>query len=169
MAKDYNGFMGRVDKSDQMKSFYEITRKRKKWWRRLLWHVIDVTLVNSFIIFKLLNPNKDLKLKDFRLSVVDELIGINCQKKRGRPCTNIHSISATKKVKTPESVRTPVQKHLPGMYEDSSKNCSLCSTKTNRLRSQFYRTTCNVTLCINAKKTALLNTINKKLSQSIWW
>ena len=82
MAKDYNGYMGGVEKSDQMKSFYEITRKSKKWWYRLLWHFIDVTLVNFFIIFKLLNPNKDLKLKDFRLSVVDELIGIIRQKKR---------------------------------------------------------------------------------------
>ena len=31
MAKDYNGYMGCVDKSDQMKSFYEITRKSRKW------------------------------------------------------------------------------------------------------------------------------------------
>ena len=103
MAKDYR-YMGCVDKSDQMKLFYEITRKSKKWWHRLLWHFIDVTLVNSFIILKLLNPNKDLKLKDYRLSVVDELIGINCQKKRGRPCTNIPSIPSTKKVKTPENM-----------------------------------------------------------------
>ena len=131
-----------------MKSFYEITRKSKKWLHHLLWHVIDVTLVNSFIIFKLLNPNKDIKLKDFRLSVVDELIGINCQKKRGRPCINIPTIPATKKVEIPESIRTSVQKHLPGVYEDSSKNCFLCSTKTNRVRSQFYRTTCNMNLCI---------------------
>ena len=117
--------MGCVDKSDQMKSFYEITRKSKKWWHRLLWHLIDVTLANSFIIFKLLNPNKDLELKDFRLSDVDELIGINCQKKLERPFTNIPSIPATKKVKTPESIRTSVQKHLPGVYEDSSKHCFL--------------------------------------------
>ena len=81
-----------------------------------------------------LAKNKDLKLKDFLLSVVDELIGINCQKKRGRPCTNIPSIPATNKVKTPESIRTSVQKHLPGVYEVSSKRCSLCSTKTNRVR-----------------------------------
>ena len=130
--------MACVDKSDQMKSFYEITRKSKKWWHRLLWYFIDATSVNSFIIFKLLNPNKDSKLKDFRLSVVDELIGINFQKKRGRPCTNIPSIPATKKVKTPENIRTSVQKHFPGVYEDSSKHCFLCSTKTNRVRSQFY-------------------------------
>ena len=65
MAKDYNGYMRCVDKSDQMKSSYEITRESKKWWHRLLWRFIDVTLVNSFIILKLLNPNKDFKLKDF--------------------------------------------------------------------------------------------------------
>ena len=86
-------------------------------------------MVNSFIIFKLLNPSKGLKLEDFRLSVVDELIGMNCQKKRGRPCTSIPSIPATKTVKTPESIRTSVQKHFSGVYGDSSKHCFLCSTK----------------------------------------
>ena len=156
MAKGYNGYMRCVDKSHQMKSFYEITRKSKKCWDRLLWHFIDVTLANSFIILKLLNPNKDFKLKDFRLSVVDELIGINCQKKRGKPRINIPSIPATKKVETPENIRTSVQKHLPGLYEDNSKHCSLCSTKTDQVRSQFYCTTCNVTLCINAKKNCFV-------------
>ena len=50
MAKDYNGYMRCIDKSDQMKSLYEITRKSKKWLHRIPWHFIDVTLVNSFII-----------------------------------------------------------------------------------------------------------------------
>ena len=83
MAKVYNVYMICIDKSDQIKSFYEITRKSRKWWHRLLCHSIDVTLVNSFIIFKLPNPKKDFQLKDFRLSIVDELMVINCQKKRG--------------------------------------------------------------------------------------
>ncbi|XP_058792081.1 piggyBac transposable element-derived protein 4-like [Phymastichus coffea] len=152
MSKDYNAHMGCLDKSDQMKSFYEITRKSRKWWHCLLWHFIDVTLVNSFIIFKLLNPDKDLKSKEFRLLVVDELIGLNCQKKRGRPYSNNPKTPASKKIKTPESIRTSGQKHLPGVYEGLYQNCEFCSTKNNRLRSQFYCITCNVTLCIKSKK-----------------
>ncbi|XP_018377831.1 PREDICTED: uncharacterized protein LOC108770657 [Trachymyrmex cornetzi] len=46
---DYNAFMGCVDKADMLKSYYEINRKSKKWWQRIFWHFVDVTLVNSFI------------------------------------------------------------------------------------------------------------------------
>lgn len=31
MAKDYNSYMGCVDKADMLKSLYEINRKSKKW------------------------------------------------------------------------------------------------------------------------------------------
>ena len=48
---DYNDFMGCVDKADMLKSYYEINRKSKKWWQRIFWHFVDVTLVNSFIIY----------------------------------------------------------------------------------------------------------------------
>ncbi|XP_051170470.1 piggyBac transposable element-derived protein 4-like [Leptopilina boulardi] len=36
MIKDYNQHMGYVDKSDMLKSLYEIDRKSKKWWHRIL-------------------------------------------------------------------------------------------------------------------------------------
>ena len=34
-TKDYNCYMGAVDKADQLKSTYEISRKSMKWWHRL--------------------------------------------------------------------------------------------------------------------------------------
>ena len=66
--------MGCVDKADMLKSYYEINRKSKKWWQRIFWHFVDITLVNSFIIYLQLFLEKNMKLKDFRLSVVDSLI-----------------------------------------------------------------------------------------------
>lgn len=53
LIKDYNLYMGYVDKADQLKSTYEIDRKSKKWWHRIFFHFLDVTVVNSYILFSL--------------------------------------------------------------------------------------------------------------------
>ncbi|XP_033229772.1 piggyBac transposable element-derived protein 4-like [Belonocnema kinseyi] len=84
MAKDYNSYMGCVDKADML---YEISRKSKKWFHRLFWYFVDVTIVNAFILYKLLFPEKTFLLKDFRLSVVDHMIGVPNRAKSGRPVT----------------------------------------------------------------------------------
>ena len=50
-VKGYNSNMGGVDLSDQLLKCYEIIRKSKKWWKTFL-YLIDVAIVNSFIIYK---------------------------------------------------------------------------------------------------------------------
>ena len=51
-----------VDKADMLKSLYEIDRKSPEWWHRIFFHLLDVALVNSYIIYKNL-WNEDLQLK----------------------------------------------------------------------------------------------------------
>lgn len=75
--------MGCVDKADMLKSTYELNRKSKKWWHRIFWHFLDVTIVNSFIIYKQQKPDSQMHLKEFRLTFADELIG-HCSKKKER-------------------------------------------------------------------------------------
>lgn len=82
-TRNYNNHMNCVHKADQLKSSYEINRKSKKWWHRLFWHFVDVTVVNSFIIYKQKNPSNKMNLKEFRLNVVTELVGFSTPIKRG--------------------------------------------------------------------------------------
>ena len=49
---DYNKNVGPVDGSNQMRQAYGIDRKSKRWWIRLFLFMLDVTTVNSFIIYK---------------------------------------------------------------------------------------------------------------------
>lgn len=78
IPKDYNAYMGCVYKSDQV-----ILRNFQK------------------IIFKLRNPNSDLKFEEFRQ---DERVGPAGRVKRGRP----FSTTATRKMtKTTDPVRRP--------------------------------------------------------------
>ncbi|KAF2880144.1 hypothetical protein ILUMI_26033 [Ignelater luminosus] len=75
VVKDYNKFMSGVDKADMLKSLYEINRKSKKWWHKIFFHFVDVSVANSYIIFKNRCRGPTLTLKEFRLSVVDGLLG----------------------------------------------------------------------------------------------
>lgn len=72
---DYNKHMGYVDYADMLKSYYQIDRKSHKWWHRIFFHFLDVSLVNSFILFKDKSHGKTMTLKQFRLAVAAGLLG----------------------------------------------------------------------------------------------
>ena len=49
---DYNKFMKGVDQSDQLLSYYNVLRKSDKFWKTLFFHVIDISVVNAYILFE---------------------------------------------------------------------------------------------------------------------
>lgn len=69
--------MGYVDAFDMYKSIYEIDRKSKKWWHRIFWYFLDMTVVNAFIIFKKRSVSSAniLSLKDFKMTIALGLVG----------------------------------------------------------------------------------------------
>jgi hypothetical protein len=50
IIQDYNRHMGYVDKSDCMTNSYSISRQIWKWTKKLFFHILDLTILNSFII-----------------------------------------------------------------------------------------------------------------------
>ena len=49
---NYNKFMNAVDRSDQILGTQNVLRKCVRWWKTLFFHLIDMAVVNSFILFK---------------------------------------------------------------------------------------------------------------------
>lgn len=49
-AISYNKNMGGVDLNDQQRNYYAMGRKSRKWWRSLLWFLVDVSIVNAHIL-----------------------------------------------------------------------------------------------------------------------
>ena len=47
----YNKKMNAVDRSDQILSSFNIQRKSMQWWKTLFYHLIDIAVVNSYILF----------------------------------------------------------------------------------------------------------------------
>ena len=48
----YNKNMEGVDKQDQLRSYYSIGRKSKKWWRCCFWFLVQIAVLNSYIMYK---------------------------------------------------------------------------------------------------------------------
>jgi len=51
MCSDYHKNMGYVNRYDHFVSTYKIDRKSKKWWHRIFWHFVDLTIINALIIY----------------------------------------------------------------------------------------------------------------------
>lgn len=69
----YNKNIGFVDHFDQLKSMYEIDRKSKKWFHKTFFHFLDMTVVNSYILYIMKyyenNPYYN-NMKNFRLDLI---------------------------------------------------------------------------------------------------
>ena len=80
---NYNKYMNAVDRSDQILATNNVLRKCMRWWKTLFFHLIDIAIVNSFILFKEHQANKpgekalrrpgDYSLSSFREEIVRQL------------------------------------------------------------------------------------------------
>jgi hypothetical protein len=49
---EYSQYMNWVDRSDQMLAYHNVSRKCKRWWKTLFFHLIEIAIVNSFIFLQ---------------------------------------------------------------------------------------------------------------------
>ena len=90
---DFVRYMRGVDRHDQLLSYNPIPRKSAKYYKKLFWYIVDIIIVNCYVIYKHKvdeNNNKvekiddDFKLidsfHDFKLILATELIGVDSLK-----------------------------------------------------------------------------------------
>ena len=73
MIDEYNKHMGGVDLSDQLVLYYGYSHRQIKWWKRGFFHLIDLALVNSNIMYNSVNKQQ-LTQMDFRIAVAKGLL-----------------------------------------------------------------------------------------------
>lgn len=150
VVKDYNVHMGYVDKADMLKSCYQIDRKSLKWWHRIFWHLLDVTIVNAYIIFIQRGEGQQLTLKEFKIAVSNGLVGASPNNsKKGRPPRNEKPVNRFK-ITVPIEKRTSEAAHMP--IHGTKVRCTHCSTKINPHRTRWHCESCNVGLCLDNKR-----------------
>ena len=77
---EYNKFMGGVDKADQLRKYYRVHCKTRKFYRYVFWFLLDSCVVNAFILMKNFRSATDVTLrqatfKNFRIPLALGLIG----------------------------------------------------------------------------------------------
>ena len=65
--------MGGVDHCDMLLSFYRISMKSKKWYKRIIFHLIDIWCVNAWILEKHI-LGVCSKLYKFKLALATSLV-----------------------------------------------------------------------------------------------
>ena len=71
MLKNYNAGMGGVDLSDQLQC-YQVLRRTRKWWKTLLFHFMNISATNAYIVHKKITEG--MTHKDFRQCLANELL-----------------------------------------------------------------------------------------------
>ncbi|KAI4481598.1 hypothetical protein M0802_013908 [Mischocyttarus mexicanus] len=116
----YTKSIGGVDRADQYASSYCFMRMLLKWWRKLFFWGMEMSIINSYILYKTVQHNKNEKalthLK-YRKILVDQLIG-DFRQERTRVSRSISEIRLNGKL------------HI--MRKGPKRDCVVCSTRKQR-------------------------------------
>ena len=78
IIENYNKFMGGVDKSDQYLQYHSSFRRTIRYWKTLFYHMLDVAVVNSMVIYNwgsMELGGKPLSENQFRDTLILQMIG----------------------------------------------------------------------------------------------
>lgn len=129
---EYNKYMGGVDYADQKRNDYRIPVKSRRWYRYLAFFLFETAVVNAFIL-RNLNPNhRKITQKQFRLELIEKLIGAHCTRKQRRSQLAIEVVNG--------------KSHFPVKVQIN--RCVHCASKGQRKRSTWGCAVCNGTLCV---------------------
>ena len=125
--------MGGVDKSDQLYGYNNFSRK---WWKRVYFHLLDVTLVNAYVLYYKTCEGKVLSHMDFRIEVAKGLIGAEC----------FTSLQLAPVVDSP--ARLIGHNHFP--EPSGQHDCEVCSNRKSgkRKTTTYICCSCKVPLCV---------------------
>ena len=136
----YNSYMGGVDKNDQLRQYYHVRLKCRKFYRYIFWFLFEVAVANAHILRTHYSGAKRQPFKEFRLELAKGLVGDYHSKKRHNrhsgPPTNLPFL------------------HFPVKYSESDTTvrgrCWYCWNKRRPQRRRdtpWYCHECQMYLC----------------------
>ncbi|CAF2785883.1 unnamed protein product [Rotaria sp. Silwood2] len=143
---DYNFNIHTIDKADMQISLVECLRKTLKWYRKLFFHMLDLPVFNSYLLYKV-NTGKKRKFVDYRLQLIHEVLQTYTVPKPtiGRPALTDQPTRLT-------------GRHFPSLVPETTnrqtrpRKCVVCAHTTRRPRkrtdSRYMCKDCDVGLCV---------------------
>ena len=129
LVKLYNQFMGGVDMADARRKNYTCSRRSRRWWLRLFYFLVDVSVVNSYILAQESPLFPKMGLKEFIISLAENLMSsYNSRKRPGRIAASPSACFC--------------ERHFPSK-SSKYRTCQYCSTSTDRTRTCYTCDSCN--------------------------
>ena len=143
---DYNRFMGGVDLADQLRQVHTIHQKHRMWWKYLCFYLLDVSIVNAYIVYKATPGVKSVSHLQFNTQLAHQLIG-------GRVHSGFRRAKAEQNVQVIASDNIGFNKLQP--LSGRKRVCVVCSrvgrrtAKGRRIETSYGCTACSAPLCRN--------------------
>ncbi|XP_063971496.1 piggyBac transposable element-derived protein 4-like [Lytechinus pictus] len=153
VIQDYNAEMGGVDHADQLRSYYNVGRTGRRWWKYLMWGLLNIAMVNAYILWELStrpHPSncRSWSLKAFKLALIHQLgDGFSSRKRRSsadgdRPIEKVVA-------------KDVIIGHSLVAFGDRKKVCMQCKKAGRKapsgesVQTKFGCTGCRLNLCKN--------------------
>ena len=139
IIKDYNCGMGGVDLLDQKTAAYKLDHKSSggRYYLRLFFDLMDISVVNSHAIYKVLYP-KGMELLDYKIALAKSLIGTYNSRSRNTPVSQ-----ASRR----EVLPVIIALHLP-VFQTTRGKCRYYYTGGIENKTYIQCNTCGVFLCL---------------------
>uniref|UniRef100_A0A8C5Q2Y3 PiggyBac transposable element-derived protein domain-containing protein n=1 Tax=Leptobrachium leishanense TaxID=445787 RepID=A0A8C5Q2Y3_9ANUR len=131
-VQDYNRYMGGVDKSDQMLVPYLASRKAYVWYKKLAVHLIQMSMLNAFILYQATHARRITFLK-FQESVIESLL---CPEENAPIVEEVEDVIRLR------------DRHFPGYIPPTEKRvtpckrCRVCARQGRRKESRLHCPDC---------------------------
>nr|XP_022904169.1 piggyBac transposable element-derived protein 4-like [Onthophagus taurus] len=143
---DYNQYMGTVDRSDMMLSSAECVRRTVKWYKKVFFHLFDISLFNAHALYMTVTCKK-ITLGQFQHQVIVQIL-----QKYHKP---IHSNKPGRpKASDCDNPLRLTERHFPSLVpptekkKHAQKRCVVCAKHDKRSDSRYMCSKCNAGLCL---------------------
>ena len=154
---DYISKMGGVDLSDQLLTYYSFLRKSCKWWRKLFVHLLNMLILNAYILNKKFG-NQKINHIEYREYIAGYLI----KKAKGNSADidedNTMELNIEEDVNRLIGMHLPQKLYTPATGRIKPLTCKVCyigkkesqdKGKPRRRKSTSYKCLqCNKAMCI---------------------
>ena len=150
---EYNQYMSGVDRLDQMISYYPFTRKTMKWPKKVFFYLLEVSLWNSFVLYKAKNIQAKLTLRSFHLKVIEKLCQISNDSSSSS--NDEEPPARVPRYDSIERLKGGFQRHQQAFFPATDKKkfpqrrCRVCQKNGIRKDTRVFCKKCKVPLCPN--------------------
>ena len=144
VIREYNTYMGAVDLCDQMKVSYEVDRRSKvRFYLRVFFDFLDISVVNSKIVYDKIQSTTAMSSMDFRFSLPRSMSGTFSNRKRAIPTPRPSERS--------KGDIAMVVDHLP-QFAATRARFAYCSLIKLENRTFIQCMKCNTPLCLQKER-----------------